>query len=116
MHIDKMTDLVVQALEDMKAQNILILDVEKRTAVTDKMIIATGTSSRHVQAIVSNVSDAIKKQGIKTNGIEGRSASDWILLDMISVVLHVMTAQARQFYDLERLWGEPEEPQENAQS
>lgn len=112
MHIDKMTDTIVEALENIKAQQILILDVHERTSVTDKMIIATGTSNRHVQAIVESVNEEIKKAGIKSNGIEGRSASDWILLDMISVVLHVMTAQARQFYDLERLWGEPEAHQE----
>lgn len=112
MHIDKITDLVIETLENMKAQNIRILDVQNRTAVTDKMVIATGTSNRHVQAVVESVAEEVKKAGIKSNRIEGRSASDWMLLDMMSVVLHVMTAQARQFYDLERLWGEPEETQE----
>lgn len=115
MQTDETTNLIVAALENIKAQDIQILNVQERTSITDRMIIATGTSNRHVQAIIESVNEDVKKAGIKTNGIEGRSASDWILLDMFNVVLHVMTAQARQFYDLERLWGEPNSAQEQSQ-
>ncbi len=116
MQTNEITDFIVNALENIKAQDIQIINVQERTAITDRMIIATGTSNRHVQAITESVHEALKTAGIKTNGIEGRSASDWILLDVFNVVVHVMTAQARQFYDLERLWGEPKNVQEQTQS
>lgn len=99
--------LVVDALDDMKAQDITIIDVTERTSVTDSMILATGTSSRHVQAVVDNVSEKVKEAGIMPIGSEGRGNSDWVLLDLGDAVVHVFTAQAREYYDLERLWGDP---------
>lgn len=111
MQTNQLKTLVVDALDDMKAQNITVLDVRGRTSVTDFMIIATGTSSRHVAAVASNVEEKIKKSGVTPNGTEGRSSSDWVLIDLFDVIVHIMTDQARHFYDLERLWGEPE-PQE----
>ncbi|MBM94456.1 MAG: ribosome silencing factor [Oceanospirillaceae bacterium] len=111
MQTDQLKSLVVEALDDMKAQNITVLDVRGRTSVTDYMIIATGTSSRHVAAVAGNVEEKVKKAGLQPNGTEGRSASDWVLIDLFDVVTHIMTDQARHFYDLERLWGEPEPQQ-----
>jgi len=108
MQNNQLKSLVTDALDDMKAQNITVLDVRGRTSVTDFMIIATGTSSRHVAAVASNVEEKIKKAGLIPNGTEGRSSSDWVLIDLFDVVVHIMTDQARHFYDLERLWGEPE--------
>ncbi|MCA6062012.1 ribosome silencing factor [Thalassolituus marinus] len=109
MQTEQIKSLVVDALEDMKAQNITVLDVRGRTSVTDWMVIATGTSSRHVSAVVGNVEEKAKHAGLRPNGTEGRGASDWVLIDLFDVVVHVMTDQARHFYDLERLWGEPDE-------
>lgn len=106
MQTEEIKNLVIEALEDMKAQNITILDVQGKTSVTDYMVIATGTSNRHAQAVADNVAEEAKKQGLKPQGTEGRASSDWILLDLADVVVHVMTEQARHFYDLERLWGE----------
>lgn len=107
MQTEQIKSVVIDALEDLKAQNITILDVRGRTSVTDWMIIASGTSSRHVSAIAGNVEEKAKAAGMQPLGTEGRAASDWVLIDLVDVVVHVMTEQAREFYDLERLWGEP---------
>ncbi len=107
MEADSLLKLVIQYLEDIKAQHIVTINVSERTSVTDYMVIANGTSSRHVQAVADSVAEKVKQQGITPLGSEGRGQSDWVLIDLGDVVLHVMTAQAREFYDLERLWGEP---------
>lgn len=107
MQTEQLKTLVVDALEDIKAQNITVLDVRGRSSVTDWMVIATGTSSRHVNAVAGNVEEKAKAAGLQPLGVEGRGGSDWVLIDLIDVVVHVMTEQARHFYDLERLWGEP---------
>lgn len=109
MQTEQIKSLVVDALDDMKAQNITELDVRGRTSVTDWMIIATGTSNRHVTAVAGNVEEKAKHAGLRPNGTEGRAAADWVLIDLGDVVVHVMTDQSRHFYDLERLWGEPED-------
>ncbi|MAD46202.1 MAG: ribosome silencing factor [Oceanospirillaceae bacterium] len=108
MQAEQIKNLVTEALDDMKAQNIVTLDVRGRTSVTDWMVIATGTSNRHVAAVAGNVEEKVKEAGLRPNGTEGRSAADWVLIDLVDVVVHVMTDQARHFYDLERLWGEPD--------
>jgi ribosome-associated protein len=99
--------LVIEALEDLKAQDITFIDVTDRTSVTDYMVLATGTSNRHAQAVADSVSAKTKAAGIMPIGSEGRCNSDWVLIDLGDIVVHVMTAQAREYYDLERLWGEP---------
>jgi ribosome-associated protein len=107
MDTDALKKLVTEALEDLKAQDISFIDVRDRTSVTDFMVLATGTSSRHAQAVADNVSAKTKEAGIMPLGSEGRGNSDWVLIDLGDIVVHVMTAQAREYYDLERLWGEP---------
>lgn len=107
MQTEQIKALVIDALEDLKAQNITALDVRGRTSVTDWMIIANGTSARHVAAVAANVEEKAKHSGLQPLGVEGRSNTDWILIDLVDIVVHVMTEQAREFYDLERLWGEP---------
>ena len=108
MDLAALNKLVFNALDDLKAQNITVLDVTERTSMTDQLIIATGTSSRHAQALADNVSEKVKAKGIVPIGSEGRGNSDWVLIDLGDIVVHVMTAQAREYYDLEGLWGEPE--------
>ena len=103
MQTEQIKELVVDALEDMKAQNIIVLDVRGRTSVTDWMVIAHGTSSRHVSAVAGNVEEKAKHAGLRPKGTEGRNSSDWVLIDLFDVVVHVMTEQARHLYDLERL-------------
>lgn len=111
MQPEEIKQLVINALEDMKAKDITVIDVQGRTSVTDYMILATGTSKKHAQAVCDNASAEAKAKGLKPLGAEGRDSSDWMLLDLGDVIVHVMTEQARHFYDLERLWGEPSEEQ-----
>lgn len=105
MQTEKILDLVHEALEDMKAKEILDLDVRGRSSVTDYMVIASGTSKRHVAAVAEEVVVKVKAAGLMPLGAEGQAASDWILVDLGDVVVHVMMPDARSFYDLERLWG-----------
>jgi len=107
MQTEEIKKLVINALENMKAKDITVIDVRDRSSVTDYMILATGTSKKHAQAVCDNASTDAKAQGLKPLGAEGRDSSDWMLLDLGDVIVHVMTEQARHFYDLERLWGEP---------
>jgi ribosome-associated protein len=111
MQTEEIKKLVINALEDLKAKDITVIDVKGRSSVTDYMILATGTSKKHAQAVCDNASTEAKAQGLKPLGAEGRDSSDWMLLDLGDVIVHVMTEQARHFYDLERLWGEPSEEQ-----
>ena len=97
-------DLVVAAVEDRKGVDVVVLDVAAVTDVTDHMVIVGGTSNRHVKSIVDHVLETAKSHGVIVLGTEGREQSDWVLLDMADVVVHVMRADARAFYDLERLW------------
>ena len=104
MSSEDLVKLATAALEDIKAQDILAIDVRDKTSVTDYMLIATGTSNRQLSALVENVREKVKAAGIKPLSEEGKGDSDWVLLDLGDIVVHVMTAAARQFYDLERLW------------
>jgi ribosome-associated protein len=106
MSPQKMRDDVVRALEDLKGREIVALDVSRATTVTDYMVIASGTSNRHVKALVDNVLDSSKAGGVPSIGIEGLETMEWVLLDLGDVVVHVMQKEAREFYDLERLWSE----------
>lgn len=105
MHVEELKKLVVTALEDLKAQNLVILDVKQKTSVADFMIIATGTSSRQVMALARNVQDLTKEHDLKFLGIEGLDSGEWVLVDLGDILVHVMQPQIREFYDLERLWG-----------
>ena len=97
---------LVEAFEDVKGQNIRTLDVSELTSITDYMVLVSGTSSRHVRALVDEAIDAAKKYGEPPLGVEGRESYEWVLLDVGDVIVHVMQKDARQFYDLERLWSE----------
>ncbi|MFF7706212.1 ribosome silencing factor [Pseudomonas sp. NPDC007930] len=104
LNSDALVQIATAALEDIKAQDILCIDVKDKTSITDFMLIATGTSSRHVNSMVEHVREKVKAQGVQPLSEEGKGDSDWVLLDLGDVVVHVMTSAARQFYDLERLW------------
>jgi ribosome-associated protein len=107
--MDPLLKLAIGALEDMKGQNITVLDVMKLTAVTDTMIVCTGTSNRHVKSLAQNVAEDAKHAGYQPLGIEGIEQGEWVLVDLGGVVVHVMQAQARAFYQLEKLWTVTEE-------
>ena len=101
---ERLRELVVEALENRKGRDIVALEVGELTDITDFMVIASGTSNRHVKALVDEVIEASRQNRHKVLGVEGREACDWVLLDLGDVVVHVMRAAAREFYDLERLW------------
>jgi ribosome-associated protein len=100
--------LALKALEDVKAVNIKVLDVRGLTDVADTMIVASGTSDRHVRAIAENVVVKAKEAGRRPMGTEGRQDGEWVLIDMQDVLVHVMLPRVREFYALEQLWEAPQ--------
>ena len=104
MKADQLLEIVVAALEDLKAVNTVTLDVSGLTDVMDYLVVTSGTSNRHVKSLADNVSVEAKKQGARPLGMEGEDAGEWVLVDFGDVVVHVMLPATRDFYDLERLW------------
>lgn len=96
--------IVYHALEDMKASKIIMINVKDISNVTDVMVIASGTSARHVKSISDIVFENCKKQGFKVLGVEGQDTSEWVLVDLGDVLVHVMQENTRRFYELEKLW------------
>ena len=101
-------ELVKTSLEDLKAKNITVLNVEHLTDVMERIVIADGTSKRHVRAMADSLGAEAKKAGFMPLGREGGNDSDWTLIDLGAVVVHMMMPAAREFYDLEGLWSSPE--------
>ena len=107
MTSEALVELAVEALEDLKAFDIQVLDVRGLTSIADFMVIASGTSSRQVQAMAASVVERAKQQGVEVLGVEGRETGDWVLCDLGDVIVHAMHPTARLFYQLEKLWSEP---------
>lgn len=99
-----LVDLVVAALEDLKAQNVTVLDVRELTTVADTIVIASGTSDRHVKSLAGNVSSKAAEAGFRALGREGERDGEWVLVDLSDVIVHVMLPRVREFYGLEKLW------------
>lgn len=104
MQNEQLLQLAIAALEDLKAKDITTIDVRGKTSITDFMVIASGTSGRHVKSLAENVLEKVKEQGVRPVGNEGLDGGEWALLDLGDVVVHVMQEATREFYDLERLW------------
>ena len=102
----ELRDLIVASLDDRKGRSILALDVTKLTDVTDYMVLASGTSARHIRALVDNLRETARRCAVHVLGIEGEDTGTWVLVDLGDVVVHLMQAETRAFYDLERLWGD----------
>lgn len=102
--MSELKQIIVDALEDIKAQDIVSLDVGALTDVTDFMIVASGTSNRQVKALADNVVEKAKQQGFRPLGVEGTDTAEWVLVDFGDVIVHVMLPATRAFYDLEKLW------------
>lgn len=100
-------DFVVDKAEDIKARDIQVLDISKKTDVTDYLVICSGNSKTHVKSIANHVATEAKHASIVLLGIEGEEESEWVLVDLGDIVLHVMQDSARDFYQLEKLWGHP---------
>ncbi len=104
MQAEQVRDMAIAALEDLKALDIVVLDVRGKSMVTDFMIIASGTSSRHVKAMANNVVVETKKNDLLPLGVEGENTGEWILVDLNDAVVHIMLPDTRDFYQLEKLW------------
>ena len=101
---EDIADIVVAALEELKALNIQVLDVASLTSITDIMIIASGRSNRQVKALSDKVREKVKEAGITVLGTEGEQDAEWILVDIGDVIVHIMQPATRTYYQLEKLW------------
>ena len=95
---------VMEALEDMKAVNVRVLDVRRLTDITDTMVIASGTSDRHVRSVAERVIEKARAAGFRAFGVEGERDGEWVLVDLPDVLVHIMLPRVREFYGLEKLW------------
>ncbi|TXI46598.1 ribosome silencing factor [Methylophilus sp.] len=106
MSLDDMKLAVVDALEDIKAFDITVMDVRRMTAVTSYMVVASGNSTRQCKAIADNVREKLKEKGIEARGVEGEKEGEWVLVDLGDIVVHVMVPTTRAYYNIEQLWTE----------
>ena len=113
MKISEIKNKIEIILGNNKAKNIVSIDLKKKSYIADYMIIASGTSSRHLQSLSEHLVSELKKIGINNCRIEGRESKDWKLVDAIDIIIHLFHPEKREFYDLEKMWSEPT-PQEKA--
>ena len=107
--MDKISDLksvVVNTLDLNKAQDIVTIDLKDKSSMADYMIIASGTSSRHIQSLSEQVLEKLKDNGIKNSKIEGKDSNEWKLVDGIDLIVHIFHPEKRKFYELEKMWSE----------
>ena len=107
--MDKITDLkktIIQTLDINKAQDIISIDLKDKSSMADYMIIASGTSSRHIQSLSEQVLEKFKDNGMKDSKIEGKDSAEWKLVDGIDIVVHIFNPEKRKFYELEKIWSE----------
>ena len=104
LNTEQLQQLVVTALEDFKATDILVIDVAGQNPLTDRMVIASGNSTRHVKSMADNLILMAKAEGNAPIGVEGKGEGEWVLVDLNDVIVHLMLPQTRAFYNLEKLW------------
>ncbi len=112
MQNQEIITLATHELEELKAIDIELIDVRGKSSVTDYMLVCSGTSKRHVMSIASHVESALKEKEIAPLGSEGHKGGDWVIVDLSNVVIHVLTTEARELYDLEKLWRFDMQPQD----
>ena len=103
-------------MEEIKARDVTEIDVRGKTSVTDYMVVASGTSTRHVKSIADEVVRFAKKTGVMPLGVEGEREAEWVLVDLGDVIVHVMLPRVREYYALERLWTVGDQPPEDVES
>ena len=107
--MDKISDLrqiVIKTLDNNKAQDIISIDLKDKSSMADYMIIASGNSSRHIQALSEQVLEKLKDNGVKNSKIEGKDSGEWKLVDGIDLIVHIFHPEKRKFYELEKMWSE----------
>ncbi len=109
MNADRLVEFICHELDEMKANEVVRLDVRRLTSITDYLVIASGNSTRHVKAIADHLVEQSKKAGIMPLGVEGEQAAEWVLVDLGDVIAHIMLPETRDFYQLEKLWSAPPE-------
>ena len=107
MKISEMKNQIEIILDNNKAKDIVSIDLRNKSYIADYMIIASGTSSRHLQSLSENLVSELKKKGIYNCRIEGKDSSDWKLVDAMDIIIHIFHPEKREFYDLEKMWAEP---------
>lgn len=116
MNTDQITAAVVEAIEDIKGQDITVMDVSAQSSLFERMVIVSAESTRQTKAIAHNVQEKLKLVGIPDQGIEGLASGEWVLLDLGSVIVHVMQPAVRQYYNLEALWSAAADQRSRRQS
>ena len=109
MNLKKIYELkndIEKILNDNKAEKVISINLKNKTSIADFMIIASGNSSRHIQALSEILLDKLKKKGVTNCRIEGRSSNEWKLIDAVDIIIHIFHPEKRKFYDLERMWSE----------
>ena len=104
--ISNLKAIILKTLDSNKALDIVSIDLKNKSSMADHMIIASGTSSRHIQALSEQVLDKFKNNGIVNCKIEGKDSSDWKLIDGIDVIVHIFNPEKRKFYEIEKIWSE----------
>ena len=99
----KVLDIITKALDDMKAEDISIIDLEGKTSIAGYMVVASGTSNRHVASIAQKIEEALKATGCRCS-VEGETKADWVLIDAFDVIVHIFRPEVREFYNLEKMW------------
>ncbi len=107
MKISEIKNKIEIILDNNKAKNIVSIDLKNKSYIADYMIVASGTSSRHLQSLSENLVSELKKIGVYNCRIEGKDSSDWKLVDAIDIIIHIFHPEKREFYDLEKMWSEP---------
>ena len=104
--IDSLKQVVLDTLDQNKAQDIISIDLKDKSSMAEYMIIASGTSSRHIQALSEQILDKFKKNGLTDSRIEGKDSTEWKLVDGIDLIVHIFHPEKRKFYELEKMWSE----------
>ena len=104
--ISSLKQIIINTLDNNKAQDIISIDLKDKSSMADYMIIASGSSSRHIQSLSEQVLEKLKDNGIKESKIEGKDSSEWKLVDGIDLIIHIFHPEKRKFYELEKMWSE----------